>query len=46
MNDPYKVGIVKSQNLLIVRRAVKQVGNFLLRHTAGNQIFLVDTVPF
>ena len=46
MNNPHKVGIVKRQNLLIVRRTVKQVGNFLLRHTARNQILLVNPVAF
>ena len=44
MNNPHKVGIIESQNLLIVRRTIKQVSNFLLRHAAGNQILLGNLV--
>lgn len=44
MDNSHKIRIIERQNLLIIRGIVKQVGNFFLCHTAGNQILLVDTI--
>ena len=46
MHYPYQIGIVESKNFFIVSGGIVQIGNLLRSHTTGNQILLINPIPF